>query len=110
MELGKYEVHEDIQNEDKWLKFFTLPQLGVIALAVVVGVSCIFFFSKIGLAAVGIFFCILLVLAAFVCVMIPMPEDKYLFGGGELIGVLAVRLVLKKTPLKKKLYICNYKK
>ena len=36
MELGKYEVHEDIQNEDKWLKFFTLPQLGVIAMAAVI--------------------------------------------------------------------------
>lgn len=110
MELGKYEVHEDIQNEDKWLKFFTLPQLGALALALVLGMGSILFFSKIGLIAVGIFFCILAVLATFVCVMIPMPEDRYLFGGGELIGVLVIRLLLKKTPVKKKLYISNYKK
>lgn len=110
MELGKYEVHEDIQNEDKWLKFFTLPQLGAIALAIVAGIGIIVVFSKIGLVAVGIFLCILIVLAVVVCVMIPMPEDRYLFGGGELIGVLAIRLILKKTPLKKKLYISNYKK
>jgi len=110
MTIGSYKVHDEIQNEDKWLKgIFTLPQLCAIGVAVVVGIAVCTFFFGFGLERIGIGLGLVIVIGTGVCVMIPMPEDKYLFGGGELIGVLVIRMVVKKL-FKKKIYISNYKR
>lgn len=106
MALGTYKVHDEIQNEEKWLKLFSLPQLTAVAVAAVIGIGFIAFFSSIELLPVGVFFFIAIVLMVGMGVMIPMPKDWYLFGGGELIGVLALRILIKLL-FKKVLYISN---
>lgn len=110
MTLGSYKVHDEIQNEDKWLKgIFTLPQLAAVGSAALIGIAVGIFFFGIGLERLGMGLGLAIFIGTTVCVMLPMPADKYLFGGGELIGALAIRLLVKKL-FKKKLYISNYKR
>ena len=106
--LGTYKVPAALKDEDKWFKFFTKAQLICIAVAVVLGVGILVFFSRLGLVAIGLALCLIVIIAVGVCVMIRIPADKYLMGGGEYIVVILFRLIRKRLPKNRVIYIKNY--
>lgn len=110
MALGTYKIPDEFKDEDKYFRFFTKKQLLALIIAVVIGVTLLVFFSKLGLTPVGLVFMLLIVLSIGVCVMIPIPEDRYLIGGGEKIYVIVLRILLKRLPKNRVIYIKNYKK
>lgn len=106
--LGTYKVPAPLKDEDKWFKFFTKTQLICVAGSVVLGVSILVFFARIGLVPIGLALCLLEIASVGACVMIRMPADKYLMGGGEYIIVILFRLIRKKLPKNRVIYIKNY--
>lgn len=105
---GSYKVPAPLKDEDKWFKFFTKSQLLSIGVAVLIGFQILVFFGKHGLVPVGLAICLLIVIGVGVCVMVRIPPDKYLIGGGEYIAVILFRIIRKKLPKNKVLYIKNY--
>lgn len=110
MALGSYRIPDEFKDEDKYFKFFTKTQLLALLVALGVGIGFLALFSSIGLMPVGLTLLILVVLSAGACVMFPIPEDKYLIGGGEKLYVVVVRVINKKLPMNKVIFVKNYKK
>lgn len=107
MALGRYKVPSELKNENKWFKFFTIPQLCVIGVALVVAIFLLIIFAKQGVFPVGFFIFLLIMIAAFSVVMIKVPDEYYLFGAKEPVGVIFLRLLIKKLR-HRKVYVANY--
>lgn len=96
-----------MQDEDKWLKYFTKTQLLFLAAFTAPGVGLVIFFNRIGLTFIGMVF-LLLFVALGIALPHPkmkMPDDKYLWGGGVMIKTLLVRVLLKLLPSNRNVYI-----
>lgn len=110
MALGKYKVPRKFKDEDKWFRFFTKKQLVIMGTAALVGLSILMCSIKIGVPYVGFFLLLLIVISAGVCAMFKIPDDKYLIGGGEYIGTILIRMLIKRLPWNRNIYIKNYDK
>lgn len=103
--LGTYKIPNEFKDEDKYFRIFTKSQLKYLAIAVIIGIGLLVFFSKLGLMPVGLTLCIIVILGVAVCVMLPIPEDKYLIGGGEMLGTIVIRVLVKKLKINKVIYM-----
>lgn len=108
MNLGTYHVPDQMKDEDKWLYFFTKPQIAAILIALMLGISNIVFFSKAGLVFLGILFALVIVVGTGFAVMFRMPPEQYLMGGGEFLGIILLRILRKQLPWNRKIYVKNY--
>lgn len=102
---GKYKVPKPIQDEDKWMKFFTKKQLLALVVAAIVGFGIIRLTYCIHLVMIGVILTILLIVATLLATMATMPNEKYLFGGGCPIWQIGYRIIRRKLfPSNKVIY------
>lgn len=107
-ELGSYQIPKEFKDEDKWFKYFTKKQLIVVGSAVGASVLIMSFFMGIGMFPVGMCISEVLLLLSVTASFIRIPTDKYLIGGGYHIAVIVWRLICRKLPKNRVLYVKNY--
>ena len=106
--LGSYKTPAPFKDEDKWLKFFTKRMLAYLSCGAFIAFQCFMFFHGLGLSVIGLILAILSIMFAGV-LLLTMPADKYLFGGGKKIDVLLYRIIRKRFFKKHRvIYVKNY--
>ena len=104
---GDHKVPEPFKDEDKWIKL-TNRQI-CIALPVVILCGAVLTVTwNWGILPIGIILSILLLILGGICMLVKIPEDKYLFGSGLYLEQLAFRILKKKLPMNKKIYTKFY--
>ena len=105
MAFGTYKVPREFKDEDRWFRFFTKTQL--LIMGVGAGISAAFFllFSIIGLFVPALILTVIIMALAGLLAFLPMPNNKYLYGGGFPIYVIVRRLFMKLFIRPKSLYI-----
>lgn len=107
MAHGKYTRPRKLKDENKWMKFFTIPQLFFIMLAVLLVGPIALFLSSNGMFPLGLFLFLFFVGATVGIVMFKVPSELYLFGADVPIMQIFLRILLKKIR-KKKISTANY--
>ena len=109
MALGRSRIPDEFKDEDKWLRFFSKKQILVTLAFLAVGILCAIPFFKIGFSVVGVVFIITSIICGFSIVTLKVPDRKYLFCGGAFLYILICRIIRKKLPWNKKIYVKNIK-
>ena len=107
-ELGSYQIPKEFKDEDKWFKYFTKKQLIVVGSALGASVLIISFFNGVGLLPVGISISEVVLILSITSSFIRIPRERYLIGGGYHIAVILWRLICKRFPKNRVLYVKNY--
>ena len=107
-ELGSYQIPKEFKDEDKWFKYFTKKQLVIVGGALALSVVIVGFFFGIHLLPVGVIIGETIMLLAVGIAFIKIPTDRYLIGGGYPVSQILIRLIVKKLPGNKVLYVKNY--
>ena len=104
-QIGVYRVPREFKDEDRWFRFFTKTQL--LIMGVGVGICAILFliFSLIGLFIPALILSVVVLSIAGLLAFLPMPDNKYMYGGGYPVYVIAKRLINKKFIAKKQVYV-----
>lgn len=105
-----YDVHEvprPLNDEDKWFKL-TKRQWLIMFPAILLSFFVIRFTYRIGFLPIGIALSVIFVICAFCLAFVELPPEKYLFGTGFKLEKLAIRIIRKKMPKNKKIYVKNY--
>ena len=97
MEIGRYKIPREIQDEDKWFRFFTKKQLAVIAITLFVCGNLVILTQKLHVVVVGITLSILFLLVTAAILFLKMPRTKYIFGGGLGLDILLFRITVRKV-------------
>ncbi|AOZ97833.1 PrgI family protein [Butyrivibrio hungatei] len=107
MANGTYDIPRELKDEDKWFKFFTKTQLFIFGIGLLIAAFFAFIFVPMGLIPVAIVIAVITLSIAGVLAFFPMPNSKYLYGGGYPLYIIVLRLLTKFFG-KKKLYLKNY--
>ncbi len=107
-ELGSYQIPKEMRDEDKWFRYFTKKQLIFVGGALFAAVAICTFFKSIGLFKVGLSISEVILLITLAASFIKIPTDRYLIGGGYHIMQIVSRMVIKRLPQNKILYVKNY--
>lgn len=103
MSYGEHRVPDPLQDEDKWLRL-TKRQMLIIIVPLLLGLGIIKITSSMGVLPMGIFLTVVLVVLTGAFLLVDVPPEKYLFGSGNKLEIIALRLLLKKLPVNKKIY------
>lgn len=106
--IGTYKIPSEYKDEDKWFKFFTIPQVFAIAIVLLLSFIVFKFLSALHLAFIGACIDIVIILLAVLIIFAPIPENKYLIGGGQPFRVVFINFIRKKLPKNKIIYVKNY--
>ena len=106
MSYEEHRVPDPLQDEDKWL-YLTRRQLIIIVFPILLALGILKLTYSIGILPVGIFFAIVLLVLSIAFLAIDVPPEKYLFGSGNKLEIIAFRLLIKKLPMNKKIYTKN---
>lgn len=106
--IGTYKIPSEFKDEDKWFKFFTLRQLFAL-----IGIGALCFivfrlFSIIHMRFIGACIDVAILIIGIMCIYAPVPEEKYLIGGGQPFRVILLRMVRKRMKKNRIIYIKNY--
>lgn len=107
MNYGLHSVPEPLQDEDKWAKL-TIRQWGIMIPAILLSLVLLTVTWKLHIFPLGISLAVILVALAICIAWIELPDDKYLFGSRVKLEKLLLRLLWKKMPFNKKIYVKNY--
>lgn len=107
-ELGSYQIPKEFKDEDKWFRYFTKKQLIFVGGAGFASVVITSFFKGLGMIKVGISISEVILLLTIAIAFIKIPTDKYMIGGGYHIMQILLRLVIKRLPKNRVLYVKNY--
>ena len=107
-ELGTYSIPKEYKDEDKWFRFFTKKQLLHVGVGCGIGLMLFAFMTSIGISALGIALAEICIIISAIVAFIKMPTEKYLVGGGYNLSTIIYRLILKRLPRNKVIYIKNY--
>lgn len=104
-QIGVYRVPREFKDEDRWFRFFTKTQL--LIMGVGVGICAILFlmFSLVGMFIPALILSVVVLSVAGLLAFLPMPDNKYMYGGGYPVYVIAKRLINKKFITKKQVYV-----
>lgn len=105
MAFGTYRVPREFKDEDRWFRFFTKTQLLIVGVGVAICAIVFIIFSLIGLFIPALIISVIVLCIAGLLAFLPMPNNKYLYGGGYPVHVIAKRLMNKMFINKKRLYI-----
>ena len=105
--LGTYRVPREFKDEDKWFRFFTKTQLLIVGVGL--GICALFFIimSPFGLIVPAIILSVIVLTICGLLAFLPMPSNKYLYGGGFPIYVIVMRILRKIFVTKKQIYLKN---
>ncbi len=107
MANGTYNIPRPLKDEDKWLKFFTKTQLLIVGIGIIIAALFGLILWPIGANHIAVVIAVIIIALSAVLAFFPMPPDKYLYGGGYPLYIIALRVVVKMFS-KKKIYIKNY--
>ncbi len=107
-ELGRYRVPKEFKDEDKWFRFFTKRQLIYLGLALVVSVITCIGTYKLNILPVGVVVSELLIMVAAAFAFITIPPEKYMYGGGYRLSTILFRIVVRRLPKNRVLFVKNY--
>ena len=106
MNYGDHRVPDPLQDEDKWLHL-TKRQMLIIIVPLLLAVGIIKLSIAVKLLPLGIFLSVVLLILTGTVLIIEVPTEKYLFGSGNKLEIIAFRLLIKKLPMNKKIYTKN---
>lgn len=106
MSYGDHRVPDPLQDEDKWMHL-TKRQMLMIMAPLLLGIGIIKITGMLGLLPLGIFFVVVLVVITGAFLLVDVPPEKYLFGSGNKLEIIALRLFIKKLPMNRKIYTKN---
>ncbi len=109
MAAGTYKIPKPFKDEDKWFKL-TKKQIMYLASGGLMAIGAIRVFSMMGIAIIGWVVSITILLFAILLSSVAMPLDKYIIGGGISLEILTIRVLTKRMPGRRNLYIKNYEK
>lgn len=104
-QIGRYKTPDELRDEDKWFKFFTLPQLAAICGVVAADGCMVTLWGKVGLIGVGICLAVIITAFSLALIFLKMPKRRYLMGGGLPLYEIALRIVQKKKRRKRVIYV-----
>ena len=99
-----HRVPRQLQDEDRWFKFFTLKQAIAAAFMAVIGVPIGIVLSKIHLLLMLIVMVFYIFLCGFL-IFFRVPGSQYMLGGGQHGASLMLRCFLRRFT--KKVYVKN---
>ena len=102
-QLGKYKVPRELQDEDKWFKFFTKKQLATAIVIIFIDWQIVTFFYNIHMVIVGITLALFFTIVCGAVVSLKMPNNRHLHGGGVGLDALAIRIMKRKLIKKNKI-------
>lgn len=103
--LGHYKRPHEFKDEDKWLRYFTKPQLLYLIVFGGTGILLFILFKGLGLRYIGCVFFELFTAAGILLPRVDVPQNWYLWGGGIPVRTILVRLIKKNLPWNKVVYI-----
>lgn len=106
---GRFRVIGKLRDEDKWLGL-TKKQLVYALIAVFLIINIVKFTYKVNLIFFGGFFSTAIGIAAFLLCKYEVDKKKYLKGGGYGIDVILVRMIVRKLPGNRVLYVKGLEK
>lgn len=100
-------IPSEFSDEDKYFRFFTKPDLAVIALT---GAFTVLLFKLtelfFGKPFIGLIIGVLIMGASLFCSMMRVPESLNFTGGGQKIATILIRRIIRRTS--KKIYVKGY--
>jgi len=101
MPIGKYKVPRELQDEDKWLKFFTKRQLAILIVALLIDLGLITIFQKLHIVVVGVVLALIILISAAAVVYLKMPRSRHTHGGGLGLDTIVLRILKRKRSKNK---------
>lgn len=102
-----YNIPSEFTDEDKWFKFFTKKDMGVI---IATGILTFFLYRLAGFLfgkpLIGLIVGGIIMIVSVCCAMIKLPETLYLEGGGQTILTIILRRLIRRKN--KVIYIKGY--
>ena len=102
--IGTYRVPREFKDEDRWFRFFTKTQLLIVGIGLGICAVIFLIFSIFGLFIPALILSVVVLAIAGLLAFLPMPDNKYMYGGGYPVYVIALRLINKKFLAKKIVY------
>ncbi len=107
-QYGKYRIPREFKDEDKWFRFFTKQQLIYLAAAIGIDFILIVLSLSLHILGVGIALSVITLMVVMFLAFFVMPPDKYLIGGGYRITVILLRVLYRRLPQNRVLYVKGY--
>lgn len=104
--MGEYPIPDELKDEDKWFKFFTLKQLMFVGAAacidaVIIKVGIVYDALLVSLVIAGIILGFVMLVT-----MKKIPKEKYIYGSGKPLYSLLIARIIRKGH--KTICIKNY--
>lgn len=107
MALGTYRVPREFKDEDRWFRFFTKTQLLIVGIGLAISVILFLIMSPFHMVIPALIISVIVLTICGLLAFLPMPTNKYLYGGGYPIYVIVLRLYRKVFVAKKVVYTKN---
>lgn len=108
MPIGKYKVPRELQDEDRWLKFFTKRQLAILIVALLIDFGVITVFYRLHLVVVGVVLAILIFVFALAIIYLKMPRSRHTHGGGLGFDTIVTRIIKRKRSKNRVVFTACY--
>ena len=103
--IGTYKVPREFKDEDKWFRFFTKTQLFIVGIGLGICAVIFLIFSLVGMLIPPLVISSIIMPLAGLLAFLPMPNNKYIYGGGYPLYVVVRRLINKKFLQQKVVYV-----
>ena len=107
-EAGTYQIPKEFKDEDKWFKFFNRKQLFITFGGILLCIPPVWIFYKLGIMQIGLCIGEVILLGTLLLAFLPLPNDRFLIGGGFMLNQIVWRLIVKSRRRNKILYVKNY--
>lgn len=102
---GTYRVPREFKDEDRWFRFFTKIQLLIVGIGAAISAIFWLILSPFHLYVLALIITVVVLAASALLAFLPMPNSKYMYGGGFPIYKIVLRLVNKLYLSDKVIYI-----
>lgn len=103
-----YSIPSEFSDEDRWFKYFTKRDLGVL---VTTGAFTVLLFkltdSLFGKPLIGLIIGVIIVLISMACSMVKLPDTLWLKGGCQPIATILLRRLIRRK--KRVIYVKGYR-
>jgi len=105
MANGTYRVPREFKDEDKWFRFFTKIQLLIVGIGVGICILLFIILSPFKLYIPALILSVIVMSLSGLLAFLPMPQNKYMYGGGFPIYKIVLRIVNKWLLSERVVYV-----